>query len=48
MRTLVVDGDFGAQTDGQVKVFQGKCGEKKTGRVNHQTLFDLSMGGCNG
>jgi peptidoglycan hydrolase-like protein with peptidoglycan-binding domain len=46
--TLVVDGAFGAQTEGQVKVFQGKCGEKKTGRVNHQTLFDLSMGGCNG
>jgi peptidoglycan hydrolase-like protein with peptidoglycan-binding domain len=46
--TLVVDGDFGAQTTAQVKVFQGKCGEKQTGRVNQQMLFNLSQGGCNG
>ena len=45
--TLVVDGDFGAQTTAQVKVFQGKCGEKQTGRVNQQMLFNLSQGGCN-
>jgi peptidoglycan hydrolase-like protein with peptidoglycan-binding domain len=46
--TLVVDGSFGAQTEAQVKVFQGKCGEKRTGRVNQQMLFNLSQGGCNG
>jgi len=46
--TLVVDGHFGAQTEAQVKVFQGKCGEKQTGRVNQQMLFNLSQGGCNG
>jgi hypothetical protein len=23
-----------------------KCGEKQTGRVNQQTLFNLSQGGC--
>jgi len=45
--TLVVDGDFGSQTAAQVKVFQGKCDVKKTGRINEQTLFFLSQGGCN-
>jgi peptidoglycan hydrolase-like protein with peptidoglycan-binding domain len=45
--TLVVDGTFGTQTEAQVKVFQGKCGENQTGRVNQQMLFNLSMGGCN-
>jgi peptidoglycan hydrolase-like protein with peptidoglycan-binding domain len=45
--TLVIDGDFGAQTEAQVKVFQGKCGERPTGRVNRQMLFNLSQGGCN-
>ena len=46
--TLVVDGNFGAQTEAQVKVFQDKCGENQTGRVNQQMLFNLSMGGCRG
>jgi peptidoglycan hydrolase-like protein with peptidoglycan-binding domain len=46
--TLVVDGDFGPQTRAQVKVFQGKCGIKRSGRVNDQTAFFLSQGGCNG
>jgi peptidoglycan hydrolase-like protein with peptidoglycan-binding domain len=45
--TLVVDGRFGAQTAGQVKVFQEKCQLKKTGRINDKTSFFLSQGGCN-
>ena len=46
--TVVVDGDFGAQTKAQVKVFQDKCDIEKTGRVNDQTSFFFSQGGCNG
>ena len=46
--TLVVDGDFGPQTRTQVKVFQGKCDIERTGRVNAQTSFFFSQGGCNG
>lgn len=46
--TIVVDGDYGAQTKAQVKVFQAKCGIKQTGRVNDQTSFFISQGGCNG
>jgi peptidoglycan hydrolase-like protein with peptidoglycan-binding domain len=45
--TLVVDGDFGPQTVTQVKVFQGKCDLRRTGRINQKTSFHLSMGGCN-
>jgi peptidoglycan hydrolase-like protein with peptidoglycan-binding domain len=45
--TLVVDGDFGPQTRAQVKVFQTKCDIRVTGRVNDQTSFFLSQGGCN-
>jgi peptidoglycan hydrolase-like protein with peptidoglycan-binding domain len=45
--TLAVDGEFGTQTAGQVKVFQDKCGLKKTGRINDKTSFFLSQGGCN-
>ena len=45
---VVVDGDFGAQTKAQVKVFQDKCDIEKSGRVNDQTSFFLSQGGCNG
>ena len=45
--TLVVDGNFGAQTRNQVKVFQGKCDLGKTGRVNGKTAFHLNQGGCN-
>ena len=44
--TLAVDGDFGGQTERALKAFQENCGEKQTGRVNQQTLFDLSQGGC--
>jgi len=44
--SLAVDGDFGGQTERQLKAFQEKCGEKRTGRVDQQTLFDLSQGGC--
>ncbi len=46
--TLVIDGDFGPQTRAQVKVFQGKCGLVKSGRVNDKTAFFLGQGGCNG
>lgn len=46
--TVVVDGDFGAQTKAQVKVFQDKCDIEKSGRVNDQTSFFFSQGGCNG
>jgi len=46
--TVVVDGDFGTQTKAQVKVFQGKCDIEKSGRVNDQTSFFFSQGGCNG
>ncbi len=46
--TLVIDGDFGAQTTAQVKVLQGKCGLKKTGRIDEKTHFHLAMGGCKG
>ena len=46
--TLVVDGDFGAQTRAQVKVFQEKCDLAKTGRINGKTAFHLKQGGCNG
>ena len=46
--TIVVDGDFGRQTKRQVKVFQTKCDIKVTGRVNGQTSFFFSQGGCNG
>lgn len=46
--TLVIDGDFGPQTTAQVRVFQGKCDVRETGRINQQTLFFLGMGGCNG
>ena len=44
--TLVVDGDFGAQTKAQVKVFQAKCDITETGRVSGKTAFFLSQGGC--
>jgi zinc D-Ala-D-Ala carboxypeptidase len=44
--TLAIDGGFGGQTETQLKAFQEKCGEKQTGRVNQQTLFNLSQGGC--
>jgi peptidoglycan hydrolase-like protein with peptidoglycan-binding domain len=44
--TLAVDGAFGAQTERQLKMFQEQCGEKQTGRVDQQTLFNLSQGGC--
>ncbi len=46
--TLVIDGDFGTQTRAQVRVFQEKCDIKVTGRVNGQTSFFFSQGGCNG
>ena len=46
--TVVVDGDFGAQTKAQVKAFQAKCHIDETGRVNEQTSFFLSQGGCSG
>jgi peptidoglycan hydrolase-like protein with peptidoglycan-binding domain len=46
--TLVIDGDFGAQTKAQVKVFQDKCDIPQSGRINDQTSFFLSMGGCGG
>ncbi len=46
--TLVIDGDFGAQTKAQVKVFQDKCNITQSGRVNGQTSFFFSQGGCNG
>ena len=46
--TLVVDGDFGPQTQAQVEEFQTKCDIKVTGRVNGQTAFFFSQGGCNG
>ena len=46
--TVVVDGDFGSQTRAQVRVFQEKCDIKVTGRVNDQTSFFFSQGGCNG
>jgi peptidoglycan hydrolase-like protein with peptidoglycan-binding domain len=46
--TLVVDGDFGTQTRARVKVFQGKCGLTRSGRVNGKTAFFLGQGGCNG
>jgi hypothetical protein len=29
-----------------VKVFQDKCGIEKSGRVNGQTAFFFSQGGC--
>ncbi len=45
--TLVIDGDFGRQTRRQVKVFQEKCDIRVTGRVNGQTSFFFSQGGCN-
>ena len=45
--TLVIDGDFGPQTRAQVRVFQEKCDIKVTGRVNDQTSFFFSQGGCN-
>ena len=45
--TVVVDGDFGPQTRAQVRVFQEKCDIKVTGRVNDQTSFFISQGGCN-
>ena len=44
--TLVVDGDFGTQTRTQVKVFQDKCDITQSGRINDQTSFFLSQGGC--
>jgi peptidoglycan hydrolase-like protein with peptidoglycan-binding domain len=44
--TLAVDGDFGGQTERALKTFQEKCGDKQTGRVDQQTLFELSQGGC--
>jgi peptidoglycan hydrolase-like protein with peptidoglycan-binding domain len=46
--TVVVDGDFGAQTKAQVKAFQAKCDIDETGRVNGRTSFFFSQGGCNG
>ncbi len=45
--TLTIDGDFGPQTRAQVRVFQEKCDIRVTGRVNDQTSFYLSQGGCN-
>ena len=45
--TLVIDGDFGPETRAQVRVFQEKCDIKVTGRVNDQTSFFFSQGGCN-
>jgi peptidoglycan hydrolase-like protein with peptidoglycan-binding domain len=45
--TVVVDGDFGTQTKAQVKQFQEKCNIDKSGRVDDQTSFFLSQGGCN-
>jgi peptidoglycan hydrolase-like protein with peptidoglycan-binding domain len=45
--TLVIDGDFGQQTRAQVRVFQEKCDIRVTGRVNGQTSFFFSQGGCN-
>ena len=45
--TIVVDGSFGPQTKARVKVFQTKCDIRVTGRVNDQTSFFLSQGGCN-
>jgi peptidoglycan hydrolase-like protein with peptidoglycan-binding domain len=46
--TIALDGDFGAQTEDRVKVFQRKCDIRQTGRVNGQTSFFLSQGGCTG
>ena len=46
--TLVIDGDFGTQTRDRVRKFQEKCDIKVTGRVNDQTSFFFSQGGCNG
>jgi peptidoglycan hydrolase-like protein with peptidoglycan-binding domain len=46
--TLVIDGDFGTQTRARVREFQEKCDIKVTGRVNDQTSFFFSQGGCGG
>jgi peptidoglycan hydrolase-like protein with peptidoglycan-binding domain len=45
---IVVDGDFGAQTTSRVAAFQGSCDITQTGRVDGDTVFFLSMGGCGG
>jgi peptidoglycan hydrolase-like protein with peptidoglycan-binding domain len=46
--TVVVDGEFGPQTKARVEKFQTKCDIDVTGRVNGQTAFFFSQGGCNG
>jgi peptidoglycan hydrolase-like protein with peptidoglycan-binding domain len=45
---LVVDGDFGAQTEGAVKQYQEANGVKQSGVVDDHTRFFLSMGGVIG
>ena len=45
--TLVIDGEFGTQTRASVRQFQRKCDIRVTGRVNDQTSFFISQGGCN-
>jgi peptidoglycan hydrolase-like protein with peptidoglycan-binding domain len=42
--TLVVDGDFGTQTESAVKRYQKAVGGRQTGVVNERTRFYLSMG----
>lgn len=42
----VVDGDFGTQTRMRVLALQDSCNVEQTGRVDEQTSFFLSMGGC--
>jgi peptidoglycan hydrolase-like protein with peptidoglycan-binding domain len=44
--TLAVSGAFGGQTERALMAFQENCQEKQTGRVDQQTLFNLSQGGC--
>ena len=45
-RRSSIDGDFGTQTHDRVREFQEKCDIKVTGRVNDQTSFFFSQGGC--
>lgn len=44
--TIVVDGEFGPQTKARVQKFQAKCQIEQSGRVNGQTSFFFSQGGC--
>lgn len=45
---LVVDGNFGAQTERAVKAYQKSNHVRQSGVVNQQTRFFLSMGGVIG